>query len=250
MQAAARLEFERAAALRDQMAALNDIQSRQVMTRANQHDDVDVLALAESPGEFCIALMFVRGGQVLGATNYFPRSPIADGAGVLSAFLAQHYLEREAPPRLMLSRTIEDAAGLAAAFSERAGRKVIITRPTRGVPQRWVRLAQQNADNALAMRGASRASLSEQLDELAGILQLAQPPARIECFDVSHTQGEAANAGCVVFGPEGPLKAEYRRYNIEDIEPGDDYAALRQALARRFRRRRERGRDHARPAAD
>ncbi len=240
-EAAERLEFERAASLRDQMAALTDIQARQVMIRANQHDDVDVLAIAESPGEFCVALMFIRGGQLLGTSNFFPRSPIADAAGVLAAFVAHHYLDREAPARLMLSQTIEDAAGLALALSGKAGRKVVISRPTRGVPRSWIKLAQQNAENALSMRGASQASLTEQMADLAAALGLAAAPQRIECFDVSHTQGEATNAACVVFGAEGAMKSEYRRYNIEGVAAGDDYGALRQAIGRRFRRRKDEG---------
>lgn len=237
-EAASRLDYERAAVLRDQLAALTDIQARQVVSRT-KGGDADVIALAEEGGEFCIALMFIRGGQLLGSSTFHPRAPISDGPEVLSAFLAQHYLEHEAPPRILLSHTIEDAAVLAASLGERAGRRVSIGRARRGLPQRWVQLALQNAGNALRMRAASQASLEGQLAELGAFLGLPQPPARIECFDVSHTQGEATIASCVVFGPAGPLKAEYRRYNIAGIEQGDDYGAMRQALARRFRRRKE-----------
>lgn len=236
--AATRLDFERAAILRDQLAALTDIQARQVVSRARA-GDADVIAVAEEGGEFCIALMFIRGGQLLGSSTFHPRAPIADAPEVLSAFVAQHYLEREAPPRILLSHAIEDADTLAASLAERAGRQVSIGRASRGLPQRWVQLALQNAENALRMRRASQASLDTQLAELGAYLRLPRPPVRIECFDVSHTQGEATIASCVVFGPEGPLKAEYRRYNIADVERGDDYGALRQAIARRFRRRKE-----------
>jgi excinuclease ABC subunit C len=156
---------------------------------------------------------------------------------VLSAFLAQHYLERDPPSRILLSHAIEDAETLAASLSERAGRRVRIGVGRRGLPQRWVSLALQNAANALRMRGASQASLADQFADLDGFLGLPQPVMRIECFDVSHTQGEATSASCVVFGPAGPIKAEYRRYNIEDVERGDDYGAMRQALMRRYRRR-------------
>jgi len=236
--AASRLDYERAAVLRDQLAALTDIQSRQVVSRA-QGGDTDVIAVAEEGGEFCIALMFIRGGQLLGSSTFHPRAPIADAPEVLSAFLAQHYLEREAPPRIVISHAIEDAAAFEASLAGRAGRRVRIGRASRGLPQRWVQLALQNAGNALRMRAASQAGLDGQLAELGDFLALAQPPARIECFDVSHTQGEATIASCVVFGPAGPLRAEYRRYNISGIEHGDDYGAMRQALARRFRRRKE-----------
>ncbi len=238
-QAAERLDFERAAVLRNQLAALTDIQSRQIVTRARGGTDTDVLAVAESAGEFCVALMFIRGGQLLGTSTFHPRAPISDTPEVLSAFVAQHYLERDPPARIYLSHAIEDAEVLAASLSERSGRKVRIGPARRGFPQRWVALAMQNATNALRMRDATQASLLEQFAELGEFLGLAKPIERIECFDVSHTQGEATNASCVVFGPAGPIKAEYRRYNIEGVERGDDYGALRQALTRRYRRRKQ-----------
>ena len=239
--AAERLDFERAAMLRDQLAALTDIQSRQVMTRARAGADTDVIAVAEEGGEFCVALMFVRGGQVLGTSTFHPRAPISEAPEVLAAFVAQHYLERDPPPRICLSHAIEDAELLEASFSERAGRKVRIRRARQGYPQRWVELARQNAANALRMREASAAGLAEQYAELGRFLGLSAPIGRVECFDVSHTQGEATNASCVVFGPDGPLKAEYRRYNIEGVARGDDYGALRQAIERRYRRRKQEG---------
>lgn len=237
--AAERLDFERAAMLRDQLAALTDVQARQVVTRARAGADTDVIAVAEQGGEFCVALMFVRGGQVLGTSTFHPRAPISEAPEVLSAFLALHYLERDAPPRIYVSHAIEDAETLAASFTARSGRQVRIGTARRGYPQRWVALALQNAANALQMREATQASLAEQFEELRRFLALDPPVSRIECFDVSHTQGEATNASCVVFTPEGPLKSDYRRYNIEGVERGDDYGALRQALSRRYRRRKQ-----------
>jgi len=237
--AAERLDFERAASLRDQLAALTDIQSRQIVTSARGRTDTDVIAVAESAGEFCIALMFIRGGQLLGTSTFHPRAPISDAPEVLAAFLAQHYLERDPPARIYLSHAVEDAETLAASLTERSGRKVRIGPARRGFPQRWVALAMQNATNALRMRDATQASLAEQFLDLQRFLELEKPIERIECFDVSHTQGEATSASCVVFGPSGPVKAEYRRYNIEGVERGDDYGALRQALARRYRRRKQ-----------
>lgn len=237
--AAERLDFERAAMLRDQLGALTDVQARQVMTRARAGADTDVIAVAEAGGEFAVALMFVRGGQVLGTSTFHPRAPIADAPEVLAAFIAQHYLERDPPPRICLSHAVEDAELLAESLSERAGRQVRIGTARRGFPQRWVALALQNAANALRMREATQSGLAEQFAELGRYLGLEHPPARIECFDVSHTQGEATSASCVVFGPEGPVKADYRRYNIEGVERGDDYGALRQALSRRYRRRKQ-----------
>ena len=237
--AAEGLQYERAAALRDQLAALTDIQSRQVVSRARSNTDTDVIAVAESGGEFCIALMFIRGGQLLGTTLFHPRAPISEAPEVLSTFLGQHYLERDAPPRILLSLAVEDAEALAASFTARSGRRVRLSRPSRGLPQRWMHLARQNAENALRMRSASQASLDEQFADVAAFLGLVEPVRRIECFDISHTQGEATIASCVVFGPSGPLKAEYRRYNIEGIAAGDDYGAMRQALTRRYRRRQQ-----------
>jgi excinuclease ABC subunit C len=237
--AAEKLDFERAAMLRDQLGALTDVQARQVMTRARAGADTDVIAVAEAGGEFAVALMFVRGGQVLGTSMFHPRAPIADAPEVLAAFIAQHYLERDPPPRICLSHAVEDAGLLAESLSERAGRQVRIGAARRGFAQRWVALALENAANALRMREATQSGLAEQFAELGRYLGLEHPPARIECFDVSHTQGEATSASCVVFGPEGPVKADYRRYNIEGVERGDDYGALRQALSRRYRRRKQ-----------
>ncbi|MGH8249973.1 MAG: excinuclease ABC subunit UvrC [Steroidobacteraceae bacterium] len=233
------LDFERAAVLRDQLAALTDVQSRQVVSRARSGVDTDVIAVAEATGEFCIALMFIRGGQVLGTSTFHPRAPISEAPEVLAAFVAQHYLERDPPARILLSHAIEDMDLLAASLSERAGRKVRLGRGRRGLPQRWVALAAQNAGNELRMRSASQANLADQFADLRAFLDTPLPVQRIECFDVSHTQGEATNASCVVFGAIGPLKAEYRRYNIEGVERGDDYGALRQALMRRYRRRQQ-----------
>jgi excinuclease ABC subunit C len=237
--AAEKLDFERAAMLRDQLAALTDVQARQVVTRARAGADTDVIAVAEEGGAFAVALMFVRGGQVLGTSTFHPRAPISDAPEVLAAFVAQHYLERDPPPRIYLSHAIEDAGTIAESLSARAGRKVQVSKASRGYPQRWVALAAQNAANALRMREATQASLDVQFQELRGFLGLETPVRRIECFDVSHTQGEATNASCVVLVPEGALKAEYRRYNIEGLERGDDYGALRQALLRRYRRRKQ-----------
>ncbi len=238
-QAAVQLDYERAAVLRDQLAALTDIQSRQIVSRARSNTDTDVIAAVESGGEFCIALMFIRGGQLLGTSTFHPRAPISEVPEVLSAFVSQHYLERDPPPRILLSQPIEDGETIAASLTERSGRRVRISPGRRGLPQRWVGLAMQNAENALRMRSASQASLTEQFTDLGVFLNLSQPIQRIECFDVSHTQGEATNAACVVLGPAGPLKAEYRRYNIEGVERGDDYGAMRQALMRRYRRRQQ-----------
>jgi len=234
-----RLDFERAAMLRDQLAALTDVQARQVVTRARAGADTDVIAVAEEGGSFALALLFIRGGQMLGTSAFHPHAPIGGPPEVLSAFVARHYLETDPPPRIYLSHEIEDAETIAESLSGRSGRRVRVGKASRGMPKRWVALAAQNARNALHMREAAHASLAAQFEELRGVLGLAAPVARIECFDASHTQGEATNVSCVVLGLDGPAKAEYRRYNIAGVEPGDDYGALKQALLRRFRRRKQ-----------
>jgi len=235
--AAEELQFERAAILRDQLAALARLQAQQVISAADAPEtDADVLAIASTGPDTCIALMFVRGGRNLGTTHYFPRSPLADAEEAMSAFIAQRYLDSEPPAEILTSVDVADAALLSETLSARSGRRVEVRRPRRGLKVRWVELGQQNAANALQMRINSRSGVGEQLAALAEALGLAEPPSRIECFDVSHTRGEAAVASCVVFGPEGPAKQEYRRFNIEGVEPGDDYGALRQAVLRRFRR--------------
>ena len=233
--AAGELRFERAAALRDQLSALAQLQAQQSVAGAAE-GEADVVAIATAGPDTCLALMFVRGGQSLGTTHFFPRAPLDEPAEVLGAFLAQHYLDRTPPPEILTSLPVPDAAVLAEALSARASRRVAVRQAQRGRKQRWVEMAQQNADTALRMRVATRASLREQFEDLRRALGLERTPLRIECFDVSHTQGEATVASCVVFGPEGPIKGEYRRYNIEDVAPGDDYAAMAQAIERRYRR--------------
>jgi len=235
--AAETLEFEQAAALRDQLAALAKLQAQQfVSSTKGVRTDADVLAIATSGPETCVSLTFIRGGRSLGATHFFPRALVSEPEEVLSAFIAQHYLARDAPPQILTSVPVPDAEVLESALAERTGRRVVIRHARKGLKARWVELCRQNAANALEMKVSSRASIREQLDALREALRLERTPLRLECFDVSHTQGEATVASCVVFGPEGPVKQEYRRFNIEGVEPGDDYGALRQAVLRRFRR--------------
>lgn len=233
--AGARLQFERAAQIRDQLAALKRIQSQQIVTAGGERD-VDVFALAGEGGEFAIGAMLVRGGRNLGTSNFFPRAVLSEPAEALASFIMQYYAEREIPPEVLLDRPLEEAAALSEALSERAARACAVRHPTRGLGARWVELTRDNAQQALRMRFAQRAGSEEMLADLARQLDLPEPPQRIECFDISHSGGEGTVASCVVFGPEGPLKKEYRRFNIAGITPGDDYGALRQALERRYRR--------------
>jgi len=237
-QAAEKLEFERAAEIRDQLAALKRIQSQQVVT-AEAERDVDVFAIVGDPGEYCISAMLVRGGRNLGTTSYFPRAALAEPNEALVSFVMQYYATQEPPPEVLVSLKLEDADSLSQVLAERAKHAVEVRCPSRGLPARWVELTIENATQSLQMRKQQRQGVQEMLAALAAELDLPELPARIECFDISHTGGEGTVASCVVFGPEGPLKKEYRRFNITGVTPGDDYGALRQALQRRYTRIRE-----------
>jgi excinuclease ABC subunit C len=236
--AGARLEFERAAQIRDQLAALQRLQAQQVVLEQGERD-ADVFAIAGEAGEYAVAVMLVRGGRNLGTTSHFPRAPLAEADEALASFIMQYYASAEPPPEVLLGTRLKDAAALAEALAGRAGRAVRVRSPLRGLAARWVELTRDNAAQARRMRLAQHAGLAEMLADLARELDLPEPPARLECFDISHTAGEGTVASCVVFGAEGPLKKEYRRFNIGGVTPGDDYAALRQALARRYRHVRE-----------
>jgi excinuclease ABC subunit C len=236
--AAERLEFEDAARLRDQLANLKFIQSQQIVTSDIDHD-ADVIAVAAGNGEYCVALMFVRGGRSLGSTTFFPRAPFAELPEVLAQFVGQYYLERESPSEILVERDFDEMAILEATLSERASHKVRITSSVRGIRARWLDMMRNNAEQALKMRGLARASIESSLDGLREAFDLDESPGRIECFDISHTGGTDTVASCVVFGAEGPLKSDYRRFNITGITPGDDYAAMYQALTRRYKRVRD-----------
>ena len=237
-QAAMRLDFEKAAELRDQVAILRRVQDQQSMEGGN--GDVDIVAAIVTPGGACVHLISVRGGRVLGSKNFFPQVAIEEEVGeVLLAFLGQYYLshqERDLPAELIVNVTHEDFPVLVSAIAEARGRELEISYRVRGTRARWQQLAVTNAEQALGARLANRQHVAARFEALAEALDLAEPPQRLECFDISHSSGEATVASCVVFGPEGPLKSDYRRYNIEGVTAGDDYAAMHQALTRRFSR--------------
>jgi excinuclease ABC subunit C len=233
--AAERLEYEAAARFRDQIAMLKQIQASQSVTRI-RGADIDAVAIAGEGPEFCVSVVFVRGGRNLGSTNFFVRGGLGGEQETLAGFLAQYYLVRESPDEIVVSRPVEDADVLEAALRQRAGRAVPLRSGVRGTRARWLEMARTNAELGLRMKASSRASLREQLEALQQALGLARVPQRIECFDVSHTMGESAIASCVVFGAEGPLKNDYRRFNLKGLAPGDDYAGMRQAVGRHFAR--------------
>nr|BFE89611.1 hypothetical protein GCM10020185_01470 [Pseudomonas brassicacearum subsp. brassicacearum] len=234
--AAVNLEFERAAELRDQIGLLRRVQDQQSMEGGS--GDVDVIAAFINPGGACVHLISVRGGRVLGSKNFFPQVGIEeDVAEVMAAFLGQYYIsspERDLPAELIVNVVHEDFPALIEAIDKLRGRELTISHRVRGTRARWQQLAVTNAEQALGARLANRQHVAARFDALADVLNLDEPPQRLECYDISHSSGEATVASCVVFGPEGPIKSDYRRYNIEGVTPGDDYAAMHQALMRRF----------------
>ena len=234
----AELKFEEAALCRDQIVELRQIQQRQHVE--GESGDLDVAACATREGAACVQVFVFRQGRLLGNRAFFPALPGDEAAGViLSAFLAQYYVDKAIPAEVLLSHEPAEAALLAQALQERAGRRVALTVHPRGERARWLEMAQRNAEQALAAHCASRAGMRRRLEALREALGIDHDLTRLECFDISHTRGEATVAACVVFDAEGPRKSDYRRYNIEDIAPGDDYAAMRQALTRRYTRLRE-----------
>ncbi len=234
-EASRELRFERAARLRDQIANLRQISQQQYV--AGGEGDADVFALAREGGTAAVQIFFVRNGQNLGNTVRYPRLPEeADDAEIMAAILAQYYVEREPPRRVLVSRRPDAPEALEALLQERRGSRVHLAWSPRGDRAEWLRMAERNARLALQAHLAGKAGQQARLEALTAALNLPQPPRRMECFDISHTQGEGTVASCVVFGPEGPIKSDYRRFNIAGIEPGDDYAAMHQALERRFAR--------------
>src|SRR5690606_25101642 len=199
-EASAKLELERAARLRDQINGIKAIHSTQAVT-GHGSEDIDAVALVSHGSDHCGSIVFVRGGRNLGSTNFFPRPGLAEAGELLSGFLAQYYLGREAPNEILINQPIEDADLLEATLSEKMGRAVRIRHGVRGVRARWLAMARENAELGLKLRRATEAASSEQLEALAQVFGLSQPPQRIECFDVSHTMGERTVAACVVFGP-------------------------------------------------
>jgi len=236
--AAMALDFEKAAALRDQIGLLRRVQDQQHMEGGS--GDVDVVAAFVNPGGACVHLISVRGGRVLGSKNFFPQVGIEeDTADVMAAFLSQYYLgnaERELPSELIVNVVHDDFAVISEAVQTLRGRDLDITHRVRGTRARWQQLAVTNAEQALGARLANRQHMASRFEALAQVLELDEVPQRLECYDISHSSGEATVASCVVFGPEGPIKSDYRRFNIEGVTAGDDYAAMHQALTRRFRR--------------
>jgi excinuclease ABC subunit C len=233
-QAAARMDFERAAQLRDQLVDLRKLHAEQSID-AGTGRDVDAFAITGDPGDYAISALLVRGGRSLGTTSFFPRAP-GNQEEVLASFLLQHYAREAVPAEIRVNLVLPDQEAICEALSQQQGRQIRLSRPARGMAARWVEAAQQNAEQALRMRRARSADAVVLLESLRDALELPAAPARIECFDISHTGGEGTVASCVVFTADGIARKEYRRFNIETAAAGDDYAALREAVSRRFTR--------------
>ena len=235
-QLAATLAFEEAAHLRDQIIQLRHVQHQQDMESTS--GNADVLAIDLEAGIACINLISIRDGRVLGDRNFFPSFHMDESAAdILRAFLEQYYLgsgEHDLPDELILGMTHSGFPAISEAIYQVTGRKIHITTHGRGIRARWLESAQTNAHHALMTKHHSRQQRTMRLAALAEALQLSSVPKRLECFDISHHSGEATVASCVVFGPDGPIKSDYRCYAISHITPGDDYAALEQALQKRF----------------
>ena len=227
--------YEQAAGYRDQINHLKQMQARQFVSAGN--GDLDIIALARLQRSCAIEVISVRGGRSLGQRDYFPtQSEGHSDAEVLHAFLGQYFRERVPPPELIISHSLEQQQLFETVFSERSGRRVRIQSHPRSHRRQWLELAGRNALNALHMRSSESSRISKQFAVLAELLQLEDEPKVIECFDISHTSGHKTVASCVVFDSDGPVKSRYRRYNLKGFAPGDDYAAMREVLGRRYRK--------------
>ncbi|HFF9483365.1 MULTISPECIES: excinuclease ABC subunit UvrC [Serratia] len=230
------LNFEEAARIRDQIQAVRRVTERQFVS--GDSDDLDVIGVAFDAGMACLHVLFIRQGKVLGSRSYFPKVPGGtEMSEVVQTFVGQFYLQgsqaRTLPGEILLDFSLPEKDLLAESLSELAGRKIQIQSKPRGDRARYLKLARTNAATALTTKLSQQSTIHQRLAELAKVLNLTEIN-RMECFDISHTMGEQTVASCVVFDGNGPVRAEYRRYNISGITPGDDYAAMTQVLKRRY----------------
>ncbi|WP_164095235.1 excinuclease ABC subunit UvrC [Serratia marcescens] len=230
------LNFEEAARIRDQIQAVRRVTERQFVS--GDSDDLDVIGVAFDAGMACLHVLFIRQGKVLGSRSYFPKVPGGTDMGeVVQTFVGQFYLQgsqaRTLPGEILLDFSLPEKDLLAESLSDLAGRKIQIQSKPRGDRARYLKLARTNAATALTTKLSQQSTIHQRLAELAKVLNLTEIN-RMECFDISHTMGEQTVASCVVFDGNGPVRAEYRRYNISGITPGDDYAAMTQVLKRRY----------------
>lgn len=237
--ASASLQFEKAAEHRDQIAALRQVQAQQMIEKGR--GTIDVVAAAVNSGQACVHMLYVRQGRILGSRSYYPKTALAEQpSDLLEEFLPQLYLDGggrpDLPKEILVNAAFEGAEVLTDALEKSIGRKLEIKHSVRGFRAKWVELAQRTAEQNLAGKLASRQTLQQRFESLRDTLGLEALPERLECFDISHSSGEAVVASCVVFDGNGALKSDYRRFNIDNIKAGDDYAAMEQAIRRRYTR--------------
>jgi len=241
-QAAEGLAYEAAAQYRDQIAALRVIQEKQYVS--SDKGNIDVVSAVTQNGVGCVEVFYIRDGHNLGNKSFFPRhTNNASAEEILAAFLPQFYLGKEGateiPSQVIINHKLEDIELLKTVLSDAAGRQVAVSSNVRAERSRWLLMATANAEQNLARYINTKSNIMQRFIALQEALQLDSLPQRMECFDISHTSGEQTVASCVVFNNEGALKSDYRRFNIEGITGGDDYAAMNQALMRRYTRLKE-----------
>ena len=229
------MDYEQAALLRDRIAALKQVQARQYVS--SEHGDADIIALALEGDKACFYVSHVRHGRHLGGRHFIEMNRLDQPAtAMMQSFVTQYYLGQSAPKEIILSAEPEDIKLIETALTEQSRAAVKLKSRVRGHRLRWLKYAKVNAEDHLRQHLSERTTLNAQYQALINVLGLEQRPHRMECFDISHTGGERTVASCVVFDENGPVKSAYRRFNIEGIEPGDDYAAMRQVLMRRYQR--------------
>lgn len=236
--AAQQLEFEKAAAFRDQITALRTVQSQQVIEGGN--GDIDVIAAEMRVAAICVHVLFIRQGRILGSRSFYPSAALAETpAEILAEFIPQFYLAssgREIPRELIVSEVLVEVELISAALQQAAGRQVSINHQVRSHRAQWLQMAVTAAQQNITAHINNKKNSLDRFVSLQEALNLDETPQRLECFDISHSSGELTVASCVVFDTNGPLKSDYRRFNIDGITPGDDYAAMEQALTRRYTR--------------
>ena len=233
------LEFEKAGEYRDQISALRQVQAQQMIEKGR--GTIDVVAGAVTYGQARVHILYVRQGRILGSRSYYPKAPLAEKVSeLLDEFLPHLYLDGagrpDLPKEILVNASLECAEVLTDALKEKIGRNIEIRDSVRGFRAKWIELAQRTAEQNLAGKLASKQTLQQRFESLRETIGLDEVPERLECFDISHSSGEAVVASCVVFDSNGALKSDYRRFNIENITGGDDYAAMEQAIRRRYTR--------------
>ncbi|WP_447528296.1 excinuclease ABC subunit UvrC [Vreelandella sp. TE19] len=231
------LDFEEAGRLRDQIVKLRQLQQRQFVD--NESGDADIFALAHRPGAQGISVMSIRDGRLLGARHHTPKNDLElSDEMLLTEVVSQYYFGQphNVPAEVITSHALDDSQLIADALSQQAGKRVRVAHQVRGHRAQWQKLAMTNAEQQLASQLANKTQLMARFEALQKALDLEKAPERLECFDISHSQGEATVASCVVFDQQGPRKSDYRHFRIEGVAAGDDYAAMQQALTRRLKR--------------